>query len=234
MIFDDRPCDLGEGAFWHPDRGQLYWFDITAGKLLTRTEDGPADWAFDGPVSAAGWIDRDTLLVAKHDALLAFDVTTGTADPLAPLEAEDPRTRCNDGRADPFGGFWIGTMGRAAEPGLGAIWRYHKGQMRRLYQGLTIPNAIAFTPDGGQATFACTVSRKVLRVRLGRDGWPEGEPEVFLDLTAEGLNPDGAAIDAEGNFWSAQWGRGRVACYGPDGSLRGAVSLPAPHTSCPF
>ena len=65
-------------------------------------------------------------------------------------------------------------------------------------------------------------------------GWPIGQPQVWLDLTAEGLNPDGAVIDAEGRFWNAQWGAGRVAAYAPDGSFVTAVETPgAPHSSCP-
>ena len=58
-----------------------------------------------------------------------------------------------------------------------------------------------------------------MRVALDAEGWPVGAPEVFLDLTAEGLNPDGAVIDAEGVLWLAEWGAGRVAAYAPDGGV---------------
>ena len=62
----------------------------------------------------------------------------------------------------------------------------------------------------------------------------EGEAEVWLDLTQAGLNPDGAVIDADGRFWNAQWGAGRVACYAPDGAFLRAVETPgAPQSSCP-
>ncbi len=232
-VFDDRPCQLGEGPLWHPLRGQLFWFDITRNRMLTRERDTPREWAFAGNVSAAGWVDRDRLMVASETALHLFDLDRGEADEVIALDNMDPRTRSNDGRADPFGGFWIGTMGKRAEPGLGAIWRYWKGELRRLYAPVTIPNAIAFAPDGSRATFADTTTGQVMAVRLGRDGWPEGEPAVFLDLSGEGLYPDGAVFDAAGNLWLAEWGAGRVACYGPDGRRRGAVAVPAPHSSCP-
>jgi sugar lactone lactonase YvrE len=52
--FDDRPAFLGEGPLWHPERAQLFWFDIMGKRLMTRTEDGPAEWVFDRHVSAAG------------------------------------------------------------------------------------------------------------------------------------------------------------------------------------
>ncbi|MCX7644760.1 MAG: SMP-30/gluconolactonase/LRE family protein [Rhodobacteraceae bacterium] len=232
-VFDPRPCTLGEGPLWHPGRGQLFWFDITGNRLLTREAGAPRHWDFPGNVSAAGWIDETALLVASETGLLRLDLASGATELLAPLEAEDPRTRSNDGRADPWGGFWIGTMGKAAEPGLGAIWRYFRGEVRRLFAPVTIPNAIAFAPDGSFATFADTTSGRVMRTRLGRDGWPAGEAEVFLDLRAERLNPDGAVFDADGTFWLAEWGAARVSAYGPDGRRLGTLALPARHSSCP-
>jgi len=232
-LFDERACDLGEGMFWHPLRSQPFWFDITAGRLLSRDATGLRDWRFDGPVSAAGWIDRDSLLIAASGALVRFDIGTGQSEPLAMLDCAGGRLRPNDGRADPQGGFWIGTMGLSAEPQAGAIWRFCRGEMRRLHDRITIPNAICFTPDGGQACFTDTAGRIVHRQRLDGDGWPVGEPEPWLDLRAEGLNPDGAVIDAEGRFWLAEWGAGRVAAYDPEGRVLGAVTVPAPHAGCP-
>jgi sugar lactone lactonase YvrE len=74
----------------------------------------------------------------------------------------------------------------------------------------------------------------VMKVMLDAQGWPKGEPEVWLDLARAGLNPDGAVIDAEGRFWNAQWGAGRVAAYGPDGAFLDAVETrDAPQSSCP-
>ena len=78
-----------------------------------------------------------------------------------------------------------------------------------------------------------TPTGQVVRVPLDADGWPEGEPVVWLDLTVKGLNPDGAVFDAEGRFWLAEWGAARVACYGADGHFIEAVGFDAPHTSCP-
>ncbi len=233
MIFDDRVCELGEGPLWHPLREQLFWFDILNRRLLTRDGSGPRAWSFDRMVSAAGWIDRDRLLIASERDLFTFDLTTGRETRLCWLESDNAVTRSNDGRADPQGGFWIGTMGKAAEPGAGAIWRWHRGQLRRLFNGITIPNAQCFAPDGRSACFADTVTGRVMRVALDAAGWPRGEPEVYLDLTDEGLNPDGAVIDAAGNLWLAEWGAARVACYSLQGERLRTVAFDAPHTSCP-
>jgi len=233
QVFDPRRCALGEGPLWHPEREQLFWFDILAKRLLTRDEDGPRHWQFGEHVSAAGWIDRDTLLIASETALFRFDIETGEQAHVAPLEADNPVTRSNDGRADPFGGFWIGTMGKAAEPGAGAIYRFFEGRVERLFAGITISNAICFSPDGRFAYFTDTPKRRIQRQKLDDAGWPVGAPELFVDLSRDRLNPDGAVVDAEGCLWNAQWGAGRVARYGPDGSFLTAIALPATQVSCP-
>lgn len=229
IALNDTRCDLGEGAFWHPTRFEFFWFDILDRKLHSLAR----SWDFDEQPSAMGWADDTRALIATETRLVVFDLNTGQQRTLCALEAENVVTRSNDGRADPQGGFWIGTMGKRAEKGAGAIWRWHRGELRRLYPGITIPNAISFAPDRASACFTDTVTKQVLRVALDADGWPKGAPECWLDLTRDGLNPDGAVFDAAGNFWVAQWGAGRVVAYAPDGQFLQAVDFPAPHTSCP-
>ncbi|MBV1787642.1 SMP-30/gluconolactonase/LRE family protein [Marinobacterium sp. D7] len=233
--YDERPCTLGEGALWHPERQQLFWFDILGNTLMTLNDEGVADqWHFDEHVSAAGWIDRDTLLIASESGLYRFDIDTGAREPVCPLEADNPVTRSNDGRADPRGGFWIGTMGKAAEPNAGAIYRYYRGELRRLIAPLTIPNAICFSPEGRYGYFADTAKGAIWRVELdGESGWPAGEPELFIDCRREGVNPDGAVVDSEGRLWNAQWGASRIACYDPDGQFVTAIAFPTEQISCP-
>ncbi|MFN3280810.1 MAG: SMP-30/gluconolactonase/LRE family protein, partial [Tabrizicola sp.] len=183
-------------------------------------------------VSAAGWLDAGHLVIASEIGLLRFELASGRHEVL--VHAGSPSTRSNDGRADRQGGFWFGLMGKRAEPGAGSIWRWHRGELRRLFAGITIPNALCFTPDGRAAHFADTAKGQVMKVALDGEGWPVGEPEVWLDLTPEGLNPDGAVVDGEGLFWNAQWGAGRVAAYAPDGRFLRAVETPgAPQSSCP-
>ena len=163
-----------------------------------------------------------------------MDLETEAREDVAPLEAENRTTRSNDGRADPWGGFWIGTMGKAAEPGAGAIYRFYRGEVRKLFPDITISNAICFAPDRSVAYYTDTATKIVMRQALEPEhGWPEGAPEPWLDLRGDGLNPDGAVVDAAGNFWCAQWGASRVAAYAPEGRFLRAVAFPGRHTSCP-
>lgn len=226
---NDIRCNLGEGAFWHPARDEFFWFDITGRKLHSLAR----SWDFDEMPSAMGWLDAEEVLIATETGLIVFQLNTGQSRKLCAIEADNAITRSNDGRADPQGGFWIGTMGKNAQQGAGSIWRYWRGELRRLFADISIPNAICFAPDERSACFTDTVTRKIMRVALDAEGWPKGAPECWLDLNADGLNPDGAVFDAQGQFWLAQWGAGRVACYAPDGQFLHAIDVPAAHTSCP-
>ncbi|MCX7889663.1 MAG: SMP-30/gluconolactonase/LRE family protein [Rhodobacteraceae bacterium] len=232
-IFDDRPCELGEGPLWHPGRGQLWWFDILGRRLLTRTDEGAGTLHLPEMFSAAGWVDHDRLFAASETGFWLIDIPSGRLERIAALLADDPGTRSNDGRADPWGGFWIGTMGKRAEPGRGAIHRYLRGEVRTLFPGIGIPNAISFTPDRRFAHFADSAAAKVWRVKLDAAGWPAGEPSLFLDLAGQAGVPDGAVCDAAGNLWLAEWGAARVAVYGPDGRLQRTVGVAGRHASCP-
>lgn len=236
--YDDRSCILGEGPLWHPRRQQLFWFDIINNLLLSRDGDQALEWRFDRHVSAAGWIDDRHLLIASETDLFRFDLETGRETRICPLEADRPETRSNDGRADPWGGFWIGTMGKDGEAGAGSLYRWYRGELRRLREELTTPNAICFAPDRSCAYYADTKTRIIWRQPLDAEhGWPTGARAVFLDLRATETGPehkpDGAVTDREGCLWNAQWGSARVARYAPDGRFLGTVDLPTSHVSCP-
>ena len=229
-IYDDTPCELGEGLLWHPEREELFWFDILGRRLHRKGQ----HWQFDDYVSAAGWVDADTLLMASGTALWRFDIGTGARTHLVDVEADDPATRSNDGRADPWGGYWIGTMGIEADPQKGAIYRYYRGALEKVVPGVTITNAICFSPDRRFAYHTDTPSQQIMRQPLNPDtGWPDGDAVVHVDLTDTTHKADGAVVDAAGNLWTAQWGSFRVASYDTSGAFREAIEFPAKQTSCP-
>lgn len=228
-VFDHTRCHLGEGPLWHPERQSLFWFDI----LNKRMFGEGAVHQFEVHVSAAGWIDQDCLLVASEHALFSYNLDTRVQVHIAAIEADNPVTRSNDGRADPFGGFWIGSMGKRTERGAGAIHRYYRGTVETLFENITVANAICFSPDGKFAHYTDTTTQQVMHIALDAEGWPEGGAHVFVDTRAEGFFPDGAVMDVEGCLWVAHWGHGRVARYDPQGVFIGAVSVPAVRTTCP-
>lgn len=229
IVYDDTICLLGEGPLWHPQRQELFWFDIL-GRTLHRKGQ---HWRFEHVVTAAGWVDEDRLLIASDRALFVFNLSTGASEEICPLEADKPGNRSNDGRADPQGGFWIGTMSLSDEKNAGAIWRWYRGELREIFPGITIPNAICFAPDGRAAYFTDTPEQLIRRVALDDDGWPAGESEVHVDLRGTPHHPDGAVVDSEGTLWNAQWGSFRVAAYDLTGKEVAEIPFPAGQTSCP-
>ena len=233
QVLDQRVCELGEGPLWHPLQQRWYWFDIVQGRLLARDEQGEYLWQFDEMVSAAGWLDSEHLLIASETQLFRFNTVTGDQQHLMALEADNPVTRSNDGRADPWGGFWIGTMGKHAEKAAGAIYRYYQGELRCLHSDITISNAICFAHDKSCAYYTDTPTQQIMSQSLDADGWPLGDAEIWLDLTATEYNPDGAVVDAENHVWNAQWGVSRVARYNPQGEFVEAIEFGATQTSCP-
>jgi sugar lactone lactonase YvrE len=228
-IHDETVCLLGEGALWHPERGELLWFDIL-GRMLHTPE---RRFRLPELASAAGWIDRDTVLLAQRGALLRFDLRTGASEKVAGLEEGNPALRSNDGRADPWGGFWIGTMAIKQDKEAGAIWRLHGGRLHKIVPRVTIPNAICFS-GAGYACWTDTEEQVVWRQPLrDADGFPEGGPSIHVDFRGTDLFPDGAVFDAEGNIWIAFWGAGKVAGFGPDGRQVAEFKVPAKQTTCP-
>ncbi|SPJ24220.1 SMP-30/gluconolactonase/LRE family protein [Palleronia abyssalis] len=232
-VHDTTRCLLGEGPLWHPQREQLYWCDILSRRVMTREGDRLRSFDFDRFVSCLAWVDQEHLAVATQTDIALLNVETGEQTHLHPLEADNPATRSNDGRVDPWGGFWIGTMGTGKEAQAGSIYRFHKGALTQLLDGITITNAICFSPRHDWAYFTDTPTQIVMRWKLGSDGTPLGDPEPFIDETRAGHSPDGAVCDSDGRLWVSHWGSGRVAIYSPDGQFEREVRLPATQITCP-
>lgn len=232
---DPRRCMLGEGPIWHPDRRELLWFDILEGKLMAAGGAEPREWSLGEMASAAALTtEPERILVATETALVLLHLGTGGRETVAALEADRPETRSNDGRADPWGGFWIGTMGKSAERGRGAVRRWRDGELRTVVEGIDIPNAICFDADRGVAYWTDTPTQVVRRQPVHPEtGWPEGEAVPHVDLRGTEHHPDGAVVDAEGALWIAEWGSARVARHDSDGRFVDAVRVPGLHSSCP-
>ncbi|MEO0387593.1 MAG: SMP-30/gluconolactonase/LRE family protein [Pseudomonadota bacterium] len=232
-LFHDTGCRLGEGPLWQGDT--LWFFDILAQRLHALSAAGRAHrtWTLDRMASAAAALEDGGLLVATETALCRFRAEDGTCEDLHPLEAENSATRSNDGRADRHGGFWIGTMGKTAQPGAGALYRYHAGTLTVLRRGLSIPNAIAFAPDGRTAYFACSAAGQIWRWPLDAAGWPIGEPLPHFALPPGEGAPDGAVMAADGTLWCAIWDGGAVIGIDPEGRVAARLPLPVPRPTCP-
>lgn len=234
-LFVDSRCELGEGPFWHPLLGRLFWFDILNRTMLSAGADGHVvdRIVFKDTVSAAAVIDRDSLAVAQSGTLLRYDFATDTSAPIIDVEADVPGNRTNDSRMDRTGGFWIGTMSRKAEAGAGGVYQYRAGQLTKVIDKIRIPNSICFSPDGRTAYFTDS-GKMIVRCALDPEtGLPVGPWEDFY--TMEGLGgADGSVVDSEGFIWNARWGGSAVIRISPDGKLDQVIEVPGvTRVSCP-
>ncbi len=235
-ILSKHHCHLGEGCTFDPATGTAWWFDILERMLFEADLETGAITSHALPVMASvlAVIDDRRQLLAAEDGLYVRDVRNGRLALHTPLEAGDATTRSNDGRVHPSGALWIGTMGRRAEPGAGAIYHFHRGQLQRLYAGVSIPNAICFSPDGATAYF--TDSREGILHRVAVDpasALPIDTPATLFDHRGVAGSLDGAVVDASGLIWNARWGGGCVDVYTPAGERVRTLRVPAKQPSCP-
>jgi sugar lactone lactonase YvrE len=228
-------CHLGEGPTYDVATGTAWWFDIREGQLfeaqlgLGQVRVHPLGRM----ASALGRIDAERQLIVADDGLYIRNLADGALSLYRPLEADNPATRSNDSRVHQSGTFWIGTMGRRAERGAGAIYALHRGEIVRLFPNISIPNAICFSPDGATGYFADSAENVLYRVALDpATGLPSGAPEVLLRQRGAG-DIDGAVVDADGLIWNACWGGGCVDVYSPDGVHQRSIAVPARQASCP-
>jgi sugar lactone lactonase YvrE len=234
-ILSAERCHLGEGPTYDATTDTAWWFDIIERRLFeAHVGRGKVrDHDLGRMASALARIDGSRQLIVAEDGLYIRSVSDGAMSLYCPLEADNARTRSNDARVHPSGTFWIGTMGRQAEPGLGAIYALHRGEITRLFASITIPNAICFSPDGTLGYFADTAENVLYRAALDAEtGLPRGAPEVLLRHRGLG-GLDGAVVDADGRIWNARWGGGCVDVYSPAGEQLRVLHVPARQASCP-
>lgn len=234
-LLDMTPCHLGEGPTYDPASGTAWWFDILERRLFEADLANFAVKLHELPVMAsalAGVGDGRQLLVAE-DGLYLRDRSNGALSLYRELPAAEVPFRSNDARVHPSGTLWFSTMGRKAEAGQAVIWALSGGRIQRLFDGLTIPNAICFSPDGTAGYFADTRAKKLMRVPLdAATGLPLAAPETLLRHEGPG-GLDGAVTDAEGTIWCAHWGGGCVVAYSPSGEALRRIAVPVRQPSCP-
>lgn len=235
MILSGARCHLGEGPTYDAASDTAWWFDILERRLFeARVASGEVVFhRLPVMASALAMIDDAHQLLVADDGLYVRSVSDGRLSRYLPLEADDPATRSNDARVHPCGTFWIGTMGRNAERGAGAIYALHNGELIRLFADISIPNAICFAPDGATGYFADSRTNVLCRVALDpATGLPVAAPSELLVHRGAG-SLDGAVVDADGVIWNARWGGGCVDAYSADGVRLRTVRVPAKQASCP-
>ena len=231
------PALLGESPLWHPDEAALYWCDIP-GRALHRWEPAHArhsTWVLESEPGCIAPLPGGDLLVAMRDGLWRFDPSSGRRRRLAPAPYDPKQERFNDGRADPQGRFWVGTIYEPRTAALAALYRWSAGRLQRMAGEVTVSNGLAFSPDGRTMYWSDTPSHRTFALDFdGSDGtlsrqrvlaeFPLKAPGP--DLAGYGGRPDGAAVDVEGAYWVAMYEGQRLLRLSPAGDVLREVPLP--------
>lgn len=236
-----QPSALGESPVWHPREQVLYYCDI-AGRCVNRFDPATGDlqhWAFDAEVASLAPMLDGGLLLAARDGLWRLDVPSGRRTLLAPPPYSPQTERFNDGKCDPQGRFWVGTLYEPRDDARAALYCYHHGSLTKQAGGVTTSNGLAWSPDGRTLYWSDTKSHAIYAFDFdATDGTLSGR-RVFQQFPLKpagptpagyGGRPDGAAVDVDGNYWVAMFEGQRVLCLSPSGRLLREVLLPV---QCP-
>jgi sugar lactone lactonase YvrE len=167
------------------------------------------------------------------NGLHGYDPTTGKLNLMVHAEPDEPGNRYNDGRCDRRGRLWIGTMDIGIRRASGSFYRIGADRgVLRLFDGITVPNSTAFSPDDRTLYFADTPRHVIWAFDFNLHAGMIGERRVFADLTARNGFPDGSCIDAEGFLWNAEYGGHRLTRYAPDGRTDRTIELPVTNPTC--
>jgi sugar lactone lactonase YvrE len=175
------------------------------------------------------------LIVGLEDGLYAFEPTQGLGERLVAVEADDTRTRINDGGADAAGRLWLGTMDKTGmgQP-IGALYCLSADRsLRKVRSDVRVPNGINFSPDGRTFYFTDSRTRTVEACDYDPGTGQSGTTRAF-GRYPDGEIPDGSCVDAEGALWIAIVGGARLERRLPDGTLDTVVELPVSRPTMPM
>lgn len=233
LVLDAR-VRLGEGPVWDDQTGELVWVDILAGIVHRTTPSTGRDVTFDvgRSVGAVGLRRDGGLVLATEDGFHLVDPGAATTRRIAAVEADDPLTRMNDGKVDPDGRFWAGTMAFDEVSVMGSLYRLDPdGTVTRVLTGVGISNGLDWSADGTTMYYIDTPRHAVDRFRWDAAAGTIADRRRLVSIGPEGGNPDGMTLDEEGYLWVACWDGWCVRRFAPDGSLDQEIRFPAAHVS---
>ena len=220
---------LGECPVWSVREGVLYWVDIE-GFTIHRFDPATGatgSWDVGEHVGCIGLRAGGGFIAGLRSGLWLLDGAGRKTHHIADPQPDNTRSRFNDGRVDPWGRFWAGTIHEPRDRPDAALWRVDTDlSVEKLAGAVTVSNGVAFAPDRSLAYHADTPAHVIYRYPLDAAGRP-GAREVLRQFPLGNGRPDGAAVDAEGCYWTALFEGGRVARLSPEGESLADYPVPA-------
>jgi len=234
----DVRASLGECPVWSTAEQALYWVDINAPSLNRFDPATGSNRAIPMPSSIGCFAlrKRGGFVVALRDGVWLADAG-GTLERKVASPPYDPaHHRFNDGRCDPQGRLFAGTMNEKRDAPSAALYRIDADfRITEVLGSLTISNGLAWSPDGRTMYHADTPTRSVNAFAFDAATGTPSNRRVFARFDAEDERPDGSAVDSDGCYWTTFYGGGRVVRLSPSGDLLAFHPLPAKcPTMCAF
>lgn len=234
----DAKAKLGEGPLWVERENAVYWVDIMSKQLhrFSLANQAQKTWTFNTELSSLAARQRGGFICTIRGGFAFLDLDTGDIDPIVLPEADLPKNRFNDGKLDPQGRYWAGSMDDAGEVDSGALYRLDRDlSLRKMDDKYLITNGPAFSIDN-KTLYHTDSSRCIVYAFDFNDQGEISNKRVFVQLEdeAEGV-PDGMTVDTESCIWLCHFAGARITRYSPEGRVLQVVPMPVPHiTSCTF
>jgi len=231
---------VGEAPNWDAQTETLLWIDVRAPAVL-RLDPGTnalTRWTLPEVVGAMGLAAPGSVVLALQRTLALLELSSGRLSTLCSVDREPAHNRLNDGKFSPSGRWFVfGSMDdRSSDKRpTGALYAAAAGgAVRLLHEGLTVANGIAFSPDAATIYFSDSHLGRVWHAPWNEDTGAMGRPELLCSPDEVAGRPDGAAVDSDGDYWSAGVSAGAVNRFTPEGALRARIELPcrAPTMPC--
>lgn len=228
---------LGEGACWFAEEQRLYWVDILKCEVHRFDPSTGRDEVRAAPchVSMVQPTTRGDLVLATRDGIARMDFDSGKFVLLCDPEANVPGNRFNDGKPDPRGRLFAGSIAYDGSDKKAALWRIEPDlSFTKLIDRAGNSNGLGWSPD--QATFYWTDTKTgcVFAFDYNATKGDIANRRVAVEVGRSLGRPDGLAVDADGFLWTALWAGHGVARWNPaNGEMVAKVECPAANVTCP-
>jgi len=235
----EHRCLLGEGPVWDIKNERILWIDILRGDIHAFY---PANNRFEtfntGTLIGSIALNKSGgLIAALQDGFALVDIEQKEIEYLADPEAHIIDNRFNEGKCDPAGRFWAGTMSLSEEPHAGSLYTLEKGlSISKKIEGVTISNGMAWSPDETVFYYIDTPTLEVVAYDYNKLNGNISNKKTIITIPQDYGYPDGMTIDSEGMLWIAHWDGWQITRWNPNtGKQLHRISLPvAKVTSCTF
>ena len=197
----------------------LYAYDTKSKNLTSRT--------FDEEIGCFSLDENGGFIAAFRSGVYTFDNINAELKPYWLATYDQKTTRFNDGRCDAKGRFLAGTMYSPKDAFKGALHQFSKGNESLLDQAAWTSNGLAFSPDNTIMYYSDTPNHVVYQFDYNVENGEASNKRVFIQFPHGNGRPDGAAVDSEGNYWSALYQGQRVVKISPKGDILEEFPIPA-------